>query len=76
MRTLVPASRFLVLAAAFSLVLAGAARSDTTPGKTALGKTVAWYRDNRWWWEKVKSGDYAAYYQRQYGERLARARAP
>jgi dTDP-glucose 4,6-dehydratase len=40
----------------------------------AMGKTVAWYRDNRWWWEKVKSGDYAGYYQRQYGERLARGR--
>jgi dTDP-glucose 4,6-dehydratase len=44
--------------------------------EAALGKTVAWYRDNRWWWEKVKSGDYAAYYQRQYGERLSRARTP
>ncbi|HXH20864.1 MAG TPA: dTDP-glucose 4,6-dehydratase [Dehalococcoidia bacterium] len=43
--------------------------------EAALGKTVAWYRENRWWWEKVKSGDYAAYYQRQYGERLSRARA-
>jgi dTDP-glucose 4,6-dehydratase len=42
--------------------------------EAALSKTVAWYRDNRWWWEKVKSGDYADYYQRQYGERLARSR--
>ncbi len=40
----------------------------------AMAKTVSWYRDNRWWWEKVKSGEYAEYYQRQYGERLARAR--
>lgn len=37
----------------------------------ALTKTVAWYRDNRWWWEKVKAGEFAAYYQRQYGRRLA-----
>jgi dTDP-glucose 4,6-dehydratase len=38
---------------------------------SALGKTVAWYRNNEWWWRKVKSGDYAAYYQQQYGHRLA-----
>ena len=42
----------------------------------AMEKTVAWYRDNRWWWEKIKAGDYADYYRRQYGERLARARRP
>ncbi len=41
---------------------------------SAMEKTVAWYRDNRWWWEKVKSGEYAQYYQRLYGERLARGR--
>jgi dTDP-glucose 4,6-dehydratase len=40
----------------------------------AMAKTVAWYRENRWWWEKVKSGDWAEYYQRQYGERLAKSR--
>ena len=42
--------------------------------EAALAKTVAWYRDNRWWWEKVKSGEYAAYYQRQYADRLAKSR--
>jgi dTDP-glucose 4,6-dehydratase len=42
--------------------------------ETAMERTVAWYRDNRWWWEKVKSGDYATYYQRQYSERLKRSR--
>ena len=35
----------------------------------ALAATVAWYRDNRWWWEKIKSGEYSEYYQRQYGGR-------
>jgi len=44
--------------------------------EAALTRTVGWYRDNRWWWEKIKSGEYAAYYQQQYGERLARSRAP
>jgi dTDP-glucose 4,6-dehydratase len=40
----------------------------------ALQKTVAWYRDNRWWWEKVKSGEYRDYYLRMYGRRLAEAK--
>ena len=41
---------------------------------TAIDETVAWYRDNRWWWEKVKSGEYREYYQRMYGRRLAEAK--
>jgi len=35
-----------------------------------LGETVAWYRDNSWWWEPIRSGDYRAYYERQYGRAL------
>jgi len=42
--------------------------------QSALEKTVAWYRDNRWWWEKIKSGEYREYYQRMYGRRLAEAK--
>ena len=37
-----------------------------------LRDTVAWYRDNRAWWEPIKAGEYRAYYERQYAERLAR----
>jgi dTDP-glucose 4,6-dehydratase len=36
-----------------------------------LERTVSWYRDNRWWWEPIRSGDYRAYYERQYGRSLA-----
>jgi dTDP-glucose 4,6-dehydratase len=36
-----------------------------------LRETVAWYRDNRAWWEPIKSGEYREYYERQYGTRLA-----
>ena len=36
-----------------------------------LAETVAWYRDRRDWWEPIKSGEYRAYYERQYAERLA-----
>lgn len=33
--------------------------------------TVEWYRDNRAWWEPIKSGEFREYYERQYGERLS-----
>jgi dTDP-glucose 4,6-dehydratase len=36
-----------------------------------LERTVAWYRDNAWWWEPIRSGEYREYYERQYGRRLA-----
>jgi dTDP-glucose 4,6-dehydratase len=35
-----------------------------------LERTVAWYRENGWWWEPIRSGDYRAYYERQYGRAL------
>jgi len=35
----------------------------------ALEGTVRWYTDNRWWWEKLKAGDYESYYHEQYGTR-------
>ncbi len=40
-----------------------------------IRKTAAWYRDNEWWWRKIKSGEYRAYYEAQYGERLRAAGA-
>jgi dTDP-glucose 4,6-dehydratase len=36
-----------------------------------LAATVAWYAENRAWWEPIKSGEYRAYYQRQYAGRLS-----
>ncbi|MHB1834838.1 MAG: dTDP-glucose 4,6-dehydratase [Solirubrobacteraceae bacterium] len=35
-----------------------------------LAKTVAWYRDNRWWWEPIRSGSFREYYERHYGRSL------
>jgi dTDP-glucose 4,6-dehydratase len=35
-----------------------------------LEETVAWYRDNRDWWEPIKSGEYRAYYAEQYAARF------
>jgi dTDP-glucose 4,6-dehydratase len=35
-----------------------------------IAATVDWYRDNAWWWEPIRSGEYREYYQRQYGQEL------
>ena len=35
-----------------------------------LAATVGWYRDNRAWWEPIKSGEYRSYYEHQYANRL------
>jgi dTDP-glucose 4,6-dehydratase len=39
-------------------------------GEGGLPATVDWYRDNRSWWEPIKSGSYRAYYEEQYANRL------
>jgi dTDP-glucose 4,6-dehydratase len=41
--------------------------------ETAMAETVAWYQKNEWWWRPIKSGEFRAYYEKQYGERLASA---
>jgi dTDP-glucose 4,6-dehydratase len=35
-----------------------------------LERTTRWYRDNEWWWGPIRSGEYRAYYERQYGRAL------
>jgi dTDP-glucose 4,6-dehydratase len=35
-----------------------------------LEETVEWYRENREWWEPIKTGDYKRYYETQYAARL------
>jgi dTDP-glucose 4,6-dehydratase len=47
--------------------------SPQTTFEVGLRETVSWYRENRSWWEPIKSGDYREYYERQYAERLANA---
>ncbi len=39
-------------------------------GEGGLPATVDWYRENRSWWEPIKSGAYRAYYDEQYANRL------
>jgi dTDP-glucose 4,6-dehydratase len=35
-----------------------------------LAKTVDWYRENTWWWEPIRSGEYREYYEKHYGKAL------
>jgi dTDP-glucose 4,6-dehydratase len=44
-----------------------------SPARTfeeGLAATVDWYRENRAWWEPIKSGEFRDFYERQYAERL------
>ena len=36
----------------------------------AVTQTVRWYVENQGWWERIMSGEFTAYYERLYGERL------
>lgn len=40
--------------------------------ETGLEDTVRWYVDNEWWWRPIKDhdGEFARYYEQQYGSRL------
>jgi dTDP-glucose 4,6-dehydratase len=35
----------------------------------ALAATVRWYREHRGWWERIRTGEYLGYYEKQYGGR-------
>ena len=34
-----------------------------------IRETIDWYVNNKWWWEKIKSGEYLEYYKKQYVDR-------
>jgi len=38
------------------------------PFEEGLAETIAWYKENEWWWKKIKSGEYREYYEKQYGK--------
>jgi dTDP-glucose 4,6-dehydratase len=38
--------------------------------QVGLQATIEWYREQRPWWERIKSGEYRNYYAQQYGGRL------
>jgi dTDP-glucose 4,6-dehydratase len=51
--------------------LAGLGWRHRVAFEDGLAATVAWYRDNEAWWRPLLDEDFAAYYDRQYGRRLA-----
>ncbi|MBI2304071.1 MAG: dTDP-glucose 4,6-dehydratase [Chloroflexi bacterium] len=40
------------------------------PFESGLAETIRWYQENQGWWRRIKSGEYADYYRRNYGHRL------
>lgn len=41
-----------------------------TSFEIGIQKTITWYLDHKEWWEDIISGEYRAYYQNMYGDRL------
>ncbi|MYC21740.1 MAG: dTDP-glucose 4,6-dehydratase [Caldilineaceae bacterium SB0662_bin_25] len=35
----------------------------------AIRSTARWYRDNRWWWQPIRDGDFKDYYEKVYAGR-------
>lgn len=50
--------------------LAGLGWRARTRFVDGLAETVAWYRENAWWWKPIRSGAYREYYERHYGRSL------
>lgn len=38
--------------------------------ETALQQTIKWYGANKWWWEKLKTGEYLEFYKQNYQREL------
>ncbi len=41
--------------------------SPLVPFDDGLARTADWYRENRGWWERIKSGAYREFYEKHYG---------
>ena len=41
----------------------------TTSFSEGIKKTIAWYLENRTWWEEIITGEYQNYYEKMYGNR-------
>ena len=44
---------------------------NRTPFEEGIASTVDWFVANEGWWRAIRGGDWDAYYERQYGARLA-----
>jgi dTDP-glucose 4,6-dehydratase len=54
----------------------GSEKTEALGWKAAVGfdagieRTVEWFRENEWWWKPIRTGEYRAYYEQQYGSAL------
>ena len=55
--------------------LAAIGWTNRTSFEDGLTATIDWFRANERWWRAARSGDWDAYYERQYGTRLAAGQA-
>jgi dTDP-glucose 4,6-dehydratase len=53
--------------------IVGIGWKNQVPFEDGLRRTIEWFEANEAWWRAVRSGDFEAYYERQYGARLAGA---
>ncbi len=53
----------------FSKIHQAVGWEPSVPFEDGLLRTIAWYQENRSWWEEIKSGDYRDYYERHYSGR-------
>jgi dTDP-glucose 4,6-dehydratase len=44
--------------------------APTVKLEEGLAGTVDWYKNNRDWWQRIRSGEYRTFYEQQYGTRL------
>ncbi|HDP33514.1 MAG TPA: dTDP-glucose 4,6-dehydratase [Candidatus Hydrogenedentes bacterium] len=45
--------------------------TPATGWEDGMAATVRWYKENEWWWRKIKRGDFREYYDRLYGPLLS-----
>jgi dTDP-glucose 4,6-dehydratase len=45
-------------------------RYDADHFERGLQETIQWFKENEWWWRKIKTGEYLEFYKKQYGARL------
>jgi dTDP-glucose 4,6-dehydratase len=50
----------------FSKIRADLNWEPRTSFEDGMQKTVAWFQQNQGWWQKIKSGEYLKYYEKQY----------
>ena len=47
--------------------------ADPATNRLAPAATIDWFRANEAWWRAARSGEWDAYYERQYAGRIANA---